>query len=184
MSEKISLPNSKYINIDLGLKYLNGNKKLYLKVLHSFLTRYQDFDINSIEEDKFKNEMHTLKGLTSTLGMEALSNLAKNLHHKKEEKLQIEFSKTLKCIISDLNNSQTKTLLIIDDNSNDIDKIIQMLENRYDIMVISTPHDELEHIEKENIAIALLNPALNSDPLEHILKQKKVLIINLCKPIK
>ena len=104
MSKKILLPRSDYINIDKGLKYLNGNKKLYLKVLNSFLTRYQHFDINEIEEETFKSEMHTLKGLSSTLGMESLSKLAKELHEEKSKELLFDFTKTLKFIISDLKN--------------------------------------------------------------------------------
>jgi len=183
MDEEISLPNSAYINIDLGLKYLNGNKKLYRKILNSFATRYKYFNIKNIEEDKFKNEMHTIKGLSSTLGMESLSNLAKNLYDRQSEELLLDFSKTLKCIIVDLSYTQTKTLLIIHDNSNDIDSLIETLENHYDIMVITTPNDDIESIKKENIDIVLLNPELTNDELNHILEQKKISIINLSKPI-
>jgi len=52
MDEEIQLPNSSYIDTNLGLKYLNANKKLYLKILNSFLTRYENFDINNIEENR------------------------------------------------------------------------------------------------------------------------------------
>jgi HPt (histidine-containing phosphotransfer) domain-containing protein len=183
MDKETLLPNSKYININLGLKYLNGNKKLYLKVLHSFVLRYKYFNINDIQEDEFKNEMHTIKGLSSTLGMQSLSNLAKSLHTQKSKELLVNFSKTLTCIISDISNSQTKTLLIIDNNSDDIDNLIKMLENDYDIMVITAPNNDLENIKRESIDIVLLNPTLSHDKLNHILEQKKVLIIKLYKPI-
>jgi HPt (histidine-containing phosphotransfer) domain-containing protein len=183
MDKETLLPNSKYININLGLKYLNGNKKLYLKVLHSFVLRYKYFNINDIQEDEFKNEMHTIKGLSSTLGMQSLSNLAKSLHTQKSKELLVNFSKTLTCIISDISNSQTKTLLIIDNNSDDIDNLIEMLENDYDIMVITAPNNDLENIKRESIDIVLLNPTLSHDKLNHILEQKKVLIIKLYKPI-
>ena len=103
MDEKFLLPHSQYININLGLKYLNGNKELYLKILNSFLVRYKNFNIYSLKEDELRNEMHTLKGLSSTLGMETLSNLAKNLHDEQTEKTLLNFSKTLKYIITDLN---------------------------------------------------------------------------------
>jgi len=102
MDEEIVLPNSQYIDIDLGLKYLNNNKQLYIKILNRFLTRYQHFDINSIKEDAFENEMHTLKGLSSTLGMELLSTLAENLQHEKNEEMLLQFSKILEAIIADL----------------------------------------------------------------------------------
>jgi len=60
MRKNNSLPNSKYIDTTIGLKYLNNNEELYLKILNRFLTRYRDFDIKSIKEDDFKSEMHTL----------------------------------------------------------------------------------------------------------------------------
>ena len=183
MDEETLLPNSKYININLGLKYLNGNKKLYLKILNSFLERYKSFDINSIKDDEFKNEMHTLKGLSSTLGMESLSTLAKNLHNEQSKELLLDFSKTLKCIITDLSTIKTKTLLIVDDNSKDINSLIQMLENSHDIIVITTPSDEVENIKRENIDIVLLNLELSTDELKHLLEQKKISIIELSKPI-
>ncbi len=120
MNEEILLPNSQYIDINLGLKYLNANKKLYLKILNSFLTRYTHFKINNIKKDEFQNEMHSLQGLSATLGMESLSNLAKELQNEQSEDFLLEFSKTLECIIKDLTVMQTKTLLITDDNSDDI----------------------------------------------------------------
>ncbi len=102
MNQEITLPNSQHINIDLGLKYLNGNRKLYLKVLNSFLTRYQNFDINKVNHENFKNEMHTLKGLSSTLGMQELSTLSRELEEKKLEEKFSKFSKLLTSIINDL----------------------------------------------------------------------------------
>ena len=102
MDEEILLPNSKHININLGLKYLNGNNKLYLKILKSFLTRYKNFDINVLKEDELKNEMHTLKGLSSTLGMESLSHLAEEIHKETTAECLIDFSITLSQIIADL----------------------------------------------------------------------------------
>ena len=104
MDREPFLPKSEYINTTTGLKYLNNNKELYLKILNRFLTRYKDFDIKSIEKDNFKNEMHTLKGLSSTLGMEQLSNLAKKLYDEQNEELVDDFSKTLESTIIDLNS--------------------------------------------------------------------------------
>lgn len=183
MNREILLPDSQYININLGLKYLNGNRKLYLKILNSFLTRYIDFNIHNIKEDEFKNEMHTLKGLSSTLGMESLSNLVKNLQDKQTEELLINFSNTLKCIISDLSNIHKKTLLIIDDNSDDIDKLLEILEDNYEIMVITIPNNELESLNMKNIDLVLLSPIFNINTVKDILKHKKVSIIEVEKPI-
>ena len=183
MDKEILLPHSQYIDISLGLKYLNGNKKLYLKILNSFLTRYKNFNINSIKKNELKNEMHTLKGLSSTLGMESLTDLVKELYSEQTEELLLDFSKTLQCIISDLNAIQTKTLLIINDNSDEIDTLIEIIEDRYDVIVTVTVTDAVESLSKENIDIVLLSPALNTPKIENILEQKKIFIINIHRPL-
>jgi len=109
MNQDDSLPNSNYIDTSIGLKYLNNNKALYLKILNRFVTRYSNFDIHQIKEEDFKNEMHTLKGLSSTLGMEQLSTLAKQLHEERNEALLSDFTKMLNTIIADLNSPHHAT---------------------------------------------------------------------------
>jgi len=98
----LKLPSSPYINTDIGLKYLNNNKKLYHKVLNNFLLRYETLDIEILNEEEFKSTMHTLKGLSATLGMESLTDLAQTLYTSQCEEKCNEFSLLLKLIIADL----------------------------------------------------------------------------------
>jgi len=102
MQNQQLLPHSKYIDTTAGLKYLNNNRELYLKILNRFLTRYREFDIREIEKDSFKNEMHTLKGLSSTLGMDQLTDLAKKLHDEQSTELFNDFTETLNSIVNAL----------------------------------------------------------------------------------
>ena len=183
MDEEILLPNSHYIDTDLGLKYLNANKKLYIKILNSFLTRYKNFDITKIEENKLHSELHALKGLASTLGMVSLSDLAKELQNQVNKKLMLEFSKTLSSIIEDLNKLQRKTLLIIDDENDNIDKLLDILEDNYDIMVCTTQEEAIESINSEKIDFALLGKSLNSNTIQEYLIKKNIFIIDFSKPI-
>jgi HPt (histidine-containing phosphotransfer) domain-containing protein len=69
------LPNFKYINSDIGLKFLNFNQKLYIKILNSFLERYEHLDILALESEELNDVIHTIKGLSATLGMEQLYGL-------------------------------------------------------------------------------------------------------------
>lgn len=183
MDEEILLPNSHYIDTDLGLKYLNANKKLYVKILNSFLTRYKNFDITKIEENKLHAELHALKGLASTLGMVSLSDLAKELQKQVNTKLLLEFSKTLSTIIADLNKIQRQTLLIIDDENDNIDTLIDILEESYDIMVCTTQEEAIESIDSEKIDFALLGKSLNSSTIKERLINKNISIIEFSKPI-
>jgi HPt (histidine-containing phosphotransfer) domain-containing protein len=69
------LPKFKYINSDIGLKFLNFNQKLYIKILNSFLERYEHLDILALESEELNDVIHTIKGLSATLGMEQLYGL-------------------------------------------------------------------------------------------------------------
>ena len=179
MHNQYLLPNSKHIDTALGLKYLNNNTKLYLKILNRFLTRYHEFNINNIKQDEFKNEMHTLKGLSSTLGMEHLSNLAKNLHDEQNEELFNDFTQTLDSIIVALNAMQPKSILIVTDKHDEIDTLLDILETDYDVIITMTSEEALESMDKENIDIVLLNPELKTHEIDNILKQKSISMIEI-----
>ena len=66
-----SLPNTPYIDTDLGLKYCNNNYSLYIKILNNFVKRYQHLNLNEVEDRK--RTIHSLKGITATLGMTTLT---------------------------------------------------------------------------------------------------------------
>ena len=67
----IELPNTPYIDIDLGLKHCNNNRNLYIKILDNFVKRYQDINLHEVKDKK--RTIHSLKGITATLGMTSLS---------------------------------------------------------------------------------------------------------------
>jgi HPt (histidine-containing phosphotransfer) domain-containing protein len=95
------LPKFKHINSDIGLKFLNYNQKLYLKILNSFLERYEYLDIISLESSELDDVLHTIKGLSATLGMEQLHSLTmRELTNDSKEKLQ----ENLTLVIAELKN--------------------------------------------------------------------------------
>jgi len=124
-----------------------------------------------------------LKGLSSTLGMNHLSELSKKLYEEQSEELCNEFTKTLDSIISTLHSIQSKTILILTDNHNEIETLLEVLEDKYDIILSITIQEALETMEKENIDIMLLNPTLTSYQIENRLKQKSINSIQIPQPI-
>jgi len=97
-----TLLNSKNINTTLGLKYLNYNEKLYLKILNNFLTRYETLNVIQLDPLDLKSTMHTFKGISASLGMEALTLLAHELHEYPSERAMVEFSYLLKDTVEEL----------------------------------------------------------------------------------
>ena len=67
-----SIDNFNFIDTKKGLQYLGENKKLYLKILRDFYTKYQNFTLDEISKEDFSRELHTLKGLSANIGAESL----------------------------------------------------------------------------------------------------------------
>lgn len=176
MSNEINLPYFQHINTTLGLKYLNGNKKLYIKILNNFLNRYKNLKIETLNDEEFKDTIHTIKGLSSTLGMVSLSNLAKIIHKRTNREKMVEFSKSLALVIdelqTELKDEKRETILIVDDISEDIDILIDFLGDKHDIIVALNEADAIETITTEDISLVLLYTKISSKELNKILKQK------------
>ncbi len=105
------------INIEQGLKYLAGNKKRYFKLLQLFYTEHKD-DISLVKEALASSKLldaqrltHTLKGLSGTLGAEALQKTATEadaqvkegkIDEKVMEELEKAFERVMAAIKADL----------------------------------------------------------------------------------
>jgi len=181
MNNDTDLPYFQYIDTKLGLKYLNDNKKLYLKILNNFLERYRNLKISNLNNEEFKDTIHTIKGLSSTLGMVYLSNIAKIIHETSNREKIFEFSKSLTLVINELQielkDKKRKTILIIDNISEDIDVLIDSLDEKHDIIVALNEIDALEIIKKEDISLVLLYTNIensNISKIDKILKQKSI----------
>jgi len=73
-----TLPKTKRVDINLGLKYLVGNKKAYFKILDSFHSKYKNLDLLSLSVDDLKIVIHTLKGLSKNIGAVSLYDMLKD----------------------------------------------------------------------------------------------------------
>ena len=99
MNQEYMLPNFKHINTEIGLKFLNSNKTLYLKILNSFLDRYEHLDIDTLNSDELKDVIHAIKGLSGTLGMERLNRLSMTTLTKESI---VELKESLSLVIGEL----------------------------------------------------------------------------------
>jgi len=162
MINKKELLELKYIDTKVGLEYLNGNIELYYKILRNFVNRYKDLQIDTLDKDKLKNTIHTIKGLSATLGMTKLSEIATTLNREKiyEKNKLIEFSTKLELIIEELQiklqEEKPKTILIITDKIIDIDILVEILGDKHDVIVALDNQTALEAIETEDISLILL----------------------------
>ena len=101
---KLNLLNSPAINTELGLKYFNHNTSLYLKILNRFVERNETLNLNHLNDNELKKTLHTLKGLTSTLGMLPLTAIIKQLEIKSDKILINNFTQEMSEVITNIKN--------------------------------------------------------------------------------
>jgi len=161
MSRDIKLPYFEYIDTTVGLRYLNNNRVLYLKILNNFLSRYKDLKVCELEDIELKNTIHSIKGLASTLGMVSLSNLATLLHTQLDRENLCEFIKALTLVIDELqtvlHRDNPKIILLITDKKEDLDFLLEHLSFEYDIAVAIDKESAFETISSEHISLILLD---------------------------
>jgi CheY-like chemotaxis protein len=169
--DNIKLPYFQYIDTTIGLKYLNNDKKLYLKILNNFLNRYRDLKLDTLNSNEIKDIIHSIKGLASTLGMTNLSHLATLIHNKNRMDILSKFSQELSLVIEELRLElelpKIKTILLINDKIIDIDILIEIFDDKYDVIVALDESSALDVVESENISVVLLDATIaNMDILK------------------
>ena len=87
IEDNLLVPYFININTAQGLEYLANNKKIYLDLLHSFLKKYTELDLNSMDEKEFARTTHTLKGLSASVGASELNTLVTVLDKTKDHTL-------------------------------------------------------------------------------------------------
>jgi len=104
--ESDEIPPFKNLNTALALENLADNKTLYLEILQDFYKQYKDFTLKSLSQEQLTMQMHTLKGLSASIGAQAIFNLTKELELSKDESLYKALTLELHNLLDEL-----KTLL-------------------------------------------------------------------------
>jgi predicted ATPase/signal transduction histidine kinase/CheY-like chemotaxis protein len=113
-SDDIELDLSIFSEIDanIGLRHLGGNKKLYVKILKNFYKKYNNYNISNLEEEAYKIEIHTLKGLSANIGAMSLYSIVEELDKSHDKSVMTslynEISKVIDEIIILIDNVDEK----------------------------------------------------------------------------
>lgn len=98
----ILLPELKYIDSRLALKYLAGNKQLYLKILNDFAADYKNIKLENLSDVEFKRQTHTIKGLSANMGAMFLHQAVKELNETRDKSLLGTFYASLNDVIGEI----------------------------------------------------------------------------------
>jgi len=98
----VDRPKLNHIDINSGLKSVNGNYQLYIKIIQNFLDDYRALDLDSLDSDRLKRVMHTIKGLSGTIGANRLHHISKELYDRGDMIVSDAFRDELKMVIDEL----------------------------------------------------------------------------------
>jgi len=82
---ELKIPEFILIDSKTALKYLNNNKKLYLKILKNFYNNYKDINFFLMSKTEKEREIHTLKGLSLNIGAETLHQTIRKFELSKDK---------------------------------------------------------------------------------------------------
>jgi len=113
----MKISDLRHIDIQNGLSHMDGNKELYLSILHDFYKSYIDFKIENTDKKEFHIHMHTLKGLCATIGAYELHKIVAKLDKADDTSLYKSLNNELYNVLGELksieyNKKQTSPLLV------------------------------------------------------------------------
>ena len=96
------LPDFTVLDKKKGLSYLMENESSYISILNSFYVNYKDLDIDSLEDEEFARAIHTLKGLSESIGATSLHKVTSKINRTLDRILLNDFNKELALVIKDI----------------------------------------------------------------------------------
>ncbi|PHS37849.1 MAG: hypothetical protein COB07_09900 [Sulfurovum sp.] len=100
--DNLVVPDFVTMDTAQGLGYLSGDKKIYLSLLHNFLKKYTDLNLEAMDEEEFARGTHTLKGLSASVGAGELNTLVSVLDKTKDKTLIQGVHKALEDVLNEL----------------------------------------------------------------------------------
>jgi len=99
---EIEFPQFENIDIQKGLSFVSNNKQLYLKVLKEFYETNKNLTLDGLNDEELKRVIHTIKGLSATIGATHLNNIITQIENTHDKLLVPQFSQELDKVILDL----------------------------------------------------------------------------------
>lgn len=170
--DRSDLPVFQNIDVVIGLNHFNGNKKLYFKILKEFYMEYKELDLTTLEEKVIPIVLHTLKGLSASIGAEALHELIKSEERTKDKNFDKLLKVELELVLKDLKTfvhedlEETQELQEISD-----EEIQKLFKNLKDVLKHNRPKQVTQILDE------ISRYKLSKDLQKHF-KEIKILVQN------
>jgi HPt (histidine-containing phosphotransfer) domain-containing protein len=153
--DEFHIPEFKTIDTTQGLKYLAGNKKLYLKILNNFLNNYKDFSFVNLNSEELQRATHTIKGLSANIGATVLHAISAELDERQDRTLLDSWHAEMKNVIEELSDKLSET------------KKEEIKEQKKEFLLVSEQSDKcLWGTKREKLFSKLKEAAATSRPKE------------------
>ena len=106
-NENTEIPVFKTIDTNVGLKYMGGNVKLYLKILRTFYTEYSEINLDKKNRKETLSLVLSIKNISENIGALKLHDIATKLDDSFTETNLILFYSTLNEVIEELEEQLT-----------------------------------------------------------------------------
>jgi len=193
--------NFKHLDVELGLSHMGGNSELYIKVLLNFLEDYLDlpysFDLLlEKKQDGIVEILHNIKGLSGNIGAYKLHRVIVKLEDNVSLENIEEFKNVLQDLLFELQDfkdntvhkneeyeskvvqnlikENKQTILAVDDTETNLDILVGLLENDFNIICALSGKIALDIINTTKIDLILLDimmPRMSGYDVCKILKQ-------------
>jgi len=126
-----TLPEFIHIDKKAALDLINGNEKLFIKILTKFL-KYKDIKLKELNDEEFKITIHTLKGLSLSIGALELNVISKEIEETKDKNLLPKLYEELNKVCNEIKQKVINTQDISSQNDKltlDKDKRTELFQN-------------------------------------------------------
>lgn len=103
-SEEI-IPTLTTVDTVFGLKHMGENKKLYRKVLNDFAHNYRSFSCDISDEESFDRTIHTLKGLSASIGALDVYTIAREIEETRDRGLVSKLYIKVEEVVAELSDT-------------------------------------------------------------------------------
>lgn len=126
-------------------------------------------ELKTLKNEELHGVIHSIKGLSSTLGMTRLANISSKLHQEKNPSVELieKCSEILKTNIQELSlllpssKKDISNILIINNDPNEIDELMEILDDDFDILLALNKYEALEVFDEEEIDLVILHTELD-----------------------
>ncbi len=104
----IEMKQLQYVDLEVALQYLGGNKKLFLQVIKGFYSKYSDIKLLDLDQEDLKKTLHSMKGLCGNIGDLGLYEMIEEFEKNRNDGLLEAIELRLINVLEELYRLQTQ----------------------------------------------------------------------------